>query len=258
MISHMKRMTISLIATAAIVVVGTFVIWTLFTAPRPEGPAVEPPTTEPPPTTQPETPPLAFDAALNLYLAAPARLPAGAGRVELKLTEAAFVRADGTEAVFFDGSRKVVLQDGVVEKAMSEKIPVGHWSRLKLTFSPAADLSYADGRPDAAALVERREAILAFDAEVTASRTLALFVRAPLEARAGAAEGLVTLDFSAQPASAESYVFGAYLLDARGRGDIWNIADPSLAAAVQADLGFDITRQLSGSSGFVPAPSPAP
>lgn len=246
----MKRMTISLIATAAIVLVGTFVIWMLFTAPRPSAPV--PPATGPA-TNAPETAPQAFDAALNLYMTAPARMPDGAGRLELKLIEASLADAGGKETVFFQGSRKVVLQEGAIQKVLSEKIPVGRWSRLKLTFSAAADLSYADGRADAAALVERRETVLSLDADVAASHTLALFARAPLEARAGTADGVVTMDFSSQPTKAESYVFGSFFLDERGRGSVWNVPDPSLAAAVKADLGFDITRQLTGSSGFVPS-----
>lgn len=247
-------MAISLLVTAVILTMGAFAIWMLVAALRP-GPSV-PPAATPPPTIEPVTPPESdFNGALNLYMTAPDRLPAGADRVELSLVKAALARADGAEIAFFEGSRRVVLQQGVTEKVLSERIPNGHWARLKLTFSPAADLAYADGRPSSSALVQRREAVLSFDADVPASRTLALFARAPLEASAGAADGVVTLSLATAPQPAERYVFGAFLLDARDRGDVWSIASPSLAAAVKEDLGFDITRQQAGSAGFVPAQS---
>lgn len=245
-------MTISLLVTVAILVAGTAAIWMLFTSRRPQ-PA--PPATTPPVTEAEPEPAKAFDAALNLYLTAPAAMPAGAGRVEMTLVKASLLDADGKETTFFEGSQRVVLQEGAIEKVLSERIPAGRWTRLKLTFSPAADLSFADGRPDAGALAERREAVLAFDAEVAASRTLALFARAPLEAASGEAGGVITLNFSPEPAAAELYVFGSFFLDPRGRGGLWNVASPSLAAVVKEDLGFDITRQLPGSSGFVPAPT---
>lgn len=244
----MKRMTTSLLVTAAILAIGGALIWLLIATLRTQ-PAVAP--VAPPTTT--EEPEVTFDGALNLYLAAPERLPAEAGRVELTLVRAALLRADGTEVAFFDGSRRVMLQEGVTEKVLSERMPNGRWTRLKLTFSPAADLAFADGRPAAAAIVERHEAVLSFDAEVPVSRTLALFARVPLEAGSGAAGAAVTIALSPEPRTAESFVLGGFHLDPRDRGDLWNIASPSLAAAVKEDLGFDITRQLTGSSGFVPA-----
>jgi hypothetical protein len=248
----MKRMTISLTATAAILVIGAALIWLLLASLRKPSapPAVTPPETGS--ATEPEPEP-ELHGALNLYLTAPAQLPAGAGRIELSLVKAALVRADGKESTFFEGSRHLVLQQGVTEKLLSEVIPNGHWNRLKLTFSPAADIAYGDGRPAAAAVLERREAVLSFDADVPTSRTLALFAVVPLEAASGEAGGAATIDLSSVPQPAERYVFGAYLLDPRDRGDIWNIPNPSLATVVKEDLGFDITRQQTGSSGFVPA-----
>lgn len=243
-------MTMSLIATAAIVAIGAAAIWFLIVR-RPAPAPVQPPATGEPEPAREET--FEYHGALNLYLTAPERLPAGAGRVELSLIKASLVRADGKEVAFFEGSRRVVLQEGVTEKVMSELIPNGRWSRLKLTFSPVADLAYADGRPASSALLERREASLSFDADVPTSRTLALFARAPLEAESGLAGGVATVNLTQEPQQAERYVFGAFLLDPRDRGDIWNIASPSLAAVVKEDLGFDITRQGTGSSGFVPA-----
>jgi len=242
-------MTMSLIATAAIVAIGAAVIWFLIVRRPAPAPVAPPVTAEPAPAeAEPE-----FHGALNLYLTAPERLPAGAGRVELTLIKASLARADGKDIAFFEGSRRVVLQEGVTEKVLSELIPNGRWNRLKLTFSPVADLAYADGRPAGSALLERREAALSFDADVPISRTLALFARAPLEAESGMAGGVVTIDLSQEPQQAERYVFGAFLLDPRDRGDIWSIASPSLAAVVKEDLGFDITRQETGSSGFVQA-----
>lgn len=247
----MKRMTMSLIATVAILVVGVFALWLLVSALRGRTPA---PIVTPPVPSEPGQAPIgAFDGALNLYVTAPERLPVGAGRVELALVKAVLVRADGLEAPFFEGSRRIMLQQGVTEKALSERIPNGRWTRLKLTFSPAADLAFADGRPSASAVVERREAVLSFDAEVPASRTLALFTPLPLEAESGTADSAVTLAFSPDPRPAERYVFGAFHLDPRDRGDLWSIESPTLARAVKEDLGLDITRQQTGSTGFVPA-----
>ncbi len=241
-------MTISLIGTAAILAIGALVIW-FMVATRP-APVPAPP----PPVEEPEAPePEEQHGALNLYLAAPERLPAGAARVELTLIEASLARTDGTERIFFQGSRRLVLQQGTVEKLLSERIPNGRWSRLKLTFSPVADLSYAGGRPSAAALLERREASFSFDAEVPVSRTLALFARTPLETESGTAGATPSLNLLPDPVPAERHVFGAFLLNPRDRGDIWTIAAPTLAAVVKEDLGFDITRQETGSTGFVPA-----
>ncbi|HTK60383.1 MAG TPA: hypothetical protein VL283_04260 [Candidatus Baltobacteraceae bacterium] len=248
----MKRMTVSLLVTAAVLVIGSVLIWLMFASLRRQ-PAGPPPATTTPETGSATEPEAEFHGALNLYLAAPDQLPAGAGRVELTLVKAALVRADGKETAFFEGSRRVVLQQGVTEKALSEMIPNGRWSRLKLTFSPAADISFSDGRPTASALLDRHEAILSFDADVPVSRTLALFARLPLDAASGQAAGVTTIGLSPEPRPAERYVFGAFLYDPRDHGDLWNIPSPSLAAIVKEDLGFDITRAQTGSSGFVPA-----
>ncbi len=251
----MRRTTISIIATAAILAIGALVIWLLVVRRPAPAPVTEPPVAEPePPAEEAE-----FHGALNLYLTAPARLPAGAARVELTLVKASLVGDGGKEVAFFEGARRLMLQEGVTEKLLSERVPNGRWNRLKLSFSPVADLAYADGRPAASAVLERRDAALSFDAEVPVSRTLALFARTPLEAEAGSAGGVPTLNLVPDPQPAERYVFGAFLLDPRDRGDVWNIAAPSLAAVVKEDLGFDITRQETGSTGFVPAESePAP
>src|SRR5436190_19306401 len=99
----MKRMTTSLIATAVILVIGTFALWTLFTAPRPEPSA--PPVTGPA-TSGPETAPAAFGAALNLYMSEPDRLPSEAGRFLHKLIRASRDSGDGTESYIYGGSRK--------------------------------------------------------------------------------------------------------------------------------------------------------
>lgn len=245
-------MTISLIATGVILAIGAMALWFLFASlrARPAAPTQETPEAAAP-APEPE-----WHGALNLYLAAPERLPGGAARVELSLIEASLMGADGNAKKIFEGSRRLTLQQGVTEKILSELIPNGRWTRLKLTFSPVADLAYADGRPAAGGLLERREALLSFDADVPASRTLALFARAPLEPEAGEAAGATTLNLAAEPRPAERYVLGGFLIDPRGRGDVWSIETPSLAAVVKADLGLDITRRETGSSGFVPADEP--
>jgi len=242
-------MTISLIATAAIVVIGALVIW-LFVVPTPRPvPEAPAPTTEEP-AKEPDLP---LDGALNLYMTAPETLPAGAARVEMTLIKATLVSGDGKEAAIFEGSQRLTLQHGVTEKLLSDRIPNTRWTKLKLLFSPTADLAYTDGRPNDTALVERREAVLAFDADVPVSRTLALFAHAPLLADSGRAGNVTTLNVAAEPVSAEQYVFGAFLLDPRGRGGLRSVPSPSLASVVKADTGFDITRALSGSQGFTPA-----
>lgn len=248
-------MTISLIATTAIIAVGGALLWLFVVAPlrSPEAPVTKP---APAPGPEGEEPARPMHGALNLYLAAPERLPAGAARIELTLNEAEL--ADGeTRAVIFQGAQRVMLQRGVVEKVLSERVPNGRWTRLRLTFSPAAEAAYLDGRTSGA-LLQRRQAELAFDAELPVSRTLALFAAVPLEPEAFLASEALTLNVSTAPREAERFVLGGFLLDPRGRGDIWTIGTPTLAAVVKEDIGLDITRNGTGSSGFVPADAPAP
>jgi hypothetical protein len=242
-------MTISLIASAAILALGALAIALLLARRAPEAPVPAPPIEEPAP---PETEDV-MHGALNLYLTAPERLPSGAARAELTLVKAALARGDGTERTFFEGARRLMLQEGVTEKILSERVPNGRWTRLKLTFSPVADLAYADGRPAAAAILERREATLSFEAEIPVSRTLALFARTPLESDSGDAAGTPVLNLVPDPRPAERYVFGGFLLDPRDRGEIIVVPSPTLASVVKEDLGFDIGRQETGSTGFVPA-----
>lgn len=248
-------MTISLIATAIIVALGALVIWLMVARRGALPPAAPGPAPGPAPAE--EEP---MHGALNLYLTAPALLPAGAARVELTLVKAALGRGDGTERTFFEGSRRLMLQDGTTEKLLSDVIPNGRWTRLKLTFSPVAELAYADGRPATPAVLGRREAALSFDAEVPISRTLALFARLPIGEASGALEGATTLELPGEPVAAERYVLGGFLPDPRDRGEILVVAAPTLASVVREDLGLDITRALEGSTGFVPAataPEPA-
>ena len=104
-----------------------------------------------------------------------------------------------------------------------------------------------------AALLQRREALLAFDAELPVSRTLALFAEAPLEPDAFLASETLTLNVAAAAREAELYVLGGFHLDPRGRGDVYVLDDADLAAVVKEDIGLDITRKGTGSSGFIPA-----
>lgn len=246
----MKRMTISLLTTALILALGAAAIWLLVARLRAPAPTLPPTDGPKAPEERPEPEP--FHGALNLYLASPEALPGGAARVELTLTEASVAGADGKEHAFFKGSRRVMLQPGSVGKALSDEIPNGRWTRLKLTFSPAADLSYAD-RPAAPALLERREALFSFSAEVPVSRTLALLATAPLEPEAGDAGGTATLGLTPQAAAADSFVLGGFMLSPRDRGKIWMLPGATLAAVVKKDLGLDIARKQPGSAGFLPA-----
>lgn len=244
----MKRSTLSTLASVAILVAGGLAIWFLIVAPRLKIAPEPVPTARPPKTEAPH-------GALNLYLAAPASLSAGVARVELTLMKATLVDDLGVESPVFQGAQRVMLQSGVVEKVLSEKVQIGDWSRLKLEFSPAAELSMADGTVTAA-LVERRQAILSFQADLTASRTLALFAAVPLEPALNKAGKTWTAEILPEPKPAERYVFGSYMLDQRGRGNIWTLSRLTLADIIKADLGLDISSFLPGSKGFNPADRP--
>ena len=242
----MKRSTASLVAAAAILIAGGVAIWLFIVAPRLKPPAV--PAPAPVPAVEP---PKAVErhGALNLYLAAPETLPTGATRVELTLAKAAIVDEAGIESPVFEGAQRVVLQPGVAEKVLSELIPNGKMRRLKLEFSPAAELSMADGST-IAAVVERREAVLSFEAEVPVSHSLALFARLPLEPGLKKTGAAWAAEITPDPLAAEAYVFGSFLLDPRGMGDLWTVPRLTLSDVIKADLGLDIKTTLPGSQGF--------
>lgn len=244
----MKRALISIVVTVIILIGGGLLIWRFIIAPRLAIPVVSTsPTSSATGTKEAER-----HAALTLYLAAPSALPNGAVRAELSLTKATISGPDRQDVPVFDGRQSVMLQAGSVEEALSELVPEGHWNRLTLSFSPAAQLAYADGRLEAT-LLERRETVLSFDARLPQSGTLALFARVPIETDAPDVGGARTANLAADPQATEWFIFGGFMLDPRGRGDLWNVAEPSLSGVIKADLGFDITAKTSGSSGFVPA-----
>jgi len=245
----MKRSTLSLLLTGIILLVGVGLIWVLVVAPRLR-PVAYIPTPTPVPNPVPTPAPEERHDALNLYLAAPDPLPAGAERLELTMIKATLVGTDGADVPVFAGVQTVMLQPGVIEKVLSELIPSGRWRRLKLEFSPSAVASMQDGTVTAV-LLEKRTAALAFDAELPISKTLAIFARLPVASAFAAAGKTATLDLPTDPATAETYVFGSFMLDKRGTGDLWNVPSPSIAGAVKADLGFDISVTLKGSGGFV-------
>jgi len=245
----MRRSTISLLASAAILAVGSFLVWAFIVAPRLK------PAPVPAPAPAAPTPLKAEEerhGALNLYLAAPENLPSGVTRAELTLIKATLADADGAESPVFSGVQRVMLQSGSAEKALSELVANGSWSRLKLEFSPAAELSMADGST-VAAVLEQRQAVLSFQADLPVSRTLALFARVPLETGLKKAGDTWTADLSPDPQAAERYVFGSFMLDPRGKNGVWTLPHLSLADVVKADLGLDITAVLPGSKGFNPA-----
>ena len=244
----MKRSTLSLLLTAAILLVGGLSIWFLILAPRLRPAPAPTPVAPTPVAPQVE----ARHDALNLYLAAPGELPPDAARVELTLVKATLSGSGRADAVVFEGVRKVVLQPEVVEKALSELAPSGAWDHLTLEFSPAAEIAMKDGRLEGA-LLEQPRATLTFEADLPISRSLALFARLPLSPTLRTAGTGQTAGLLADPQKAESYVFGAYLLDERGRGDVWTVKSLTLADAVMADLGLDIRPAMKGSQGFNPA-----
>lgn len=252
----MKRKQLALLLTLAILVLAAL-LWFLLIAPRYGLPPFEKPAPTAPATSTPETVEKERHGALNLYLAPPPAIADGAARAELTLLKATVIGPDGASAVFFTGAQRVMLQPGSVQKVLSERIPDGRWTRLTLEFSPAAELAYANGGVKAA-LLGRKQATFSFDAQVGVSRSLAVFGVVPLEASVVAAEKALIANVSVEPRPAQTFVFGGFLLEPRGRGDVFNISNPTLASVIQEDLGFDITVVLPGSSGFQPATGATP
>ncbi|MFA5853577.1 MAG: hypothetical protein WC866_00665 [Patescibacteria group bacterium] len=252
----MKRSTFSLLLTIALLA-ACAVLWLLFIAPRFGLPPYGKKTPVTPVISTPETPEKARNSALNLYLAPPSALPDNASRAELTLVKATVVDASGASTEFFSGVQRVMLQPGSVQKVLSERIPDGRWTRLTLEFSPAAELAYADGNVKAA-LMGKKIISFTFDATVGISRSLAVFGIVPLEREVIVAEKALVANLNADPIPGQTYVFGGFLLEPRGRGDIFNITNPTLISVVKEDLGFDLTIVKTGSSGFQPATQPAP
>lgn len=242
----MKRSTLSLALSAAILLIGGSLLWFLLIAPRPaHQPTVQAPPPAPPPAAE-------WHGALNLYLGSPDKLPSGVSRAELTLIKATLMDDKGVETQVFDGVQRVMLQDGFAEKVMSELVPNGPFAGLKLEFSPAAELSMTDGSV-IAAVMERRETTLAFKADVPVSRSLALFARLPLEPTLKKTGDVWTANIAQAPAAADSYVFGSFMLDKRGNSQLWTLSRMTLADVIMADLGLDITKAMPGSAGFNPA-----
>jgi hypothetical protein len=252
----MKRSTFSILLTIALLA-ACAVLWLLFIAPRFGLPPYEKKTPVTPVASTPEAPEKARNSALNLYLAPPSALPDNASRAELTLVKATVVDASGASTEFFSGAQRVMLQPSSVQKVLSERIPDGRWTRLTLEFSPVAELAYADGNVKAA-LMGKKIVSFTFDAAVGISRSLAVFGMVPLEREVVAAEKALVANLNADPTPGQTYVFGGFLLEPRGRGDIFNITNPTLNSVVKEDLGFDLTIVKTGSSGFQPATQPAP
>ncbi len=256
----MKRSTFSIVLAAAILAIGAFALWFFLIAPR-LGVAPLPWMRRPVTGSATETPATAEKArnsVLNLYLASSPNLPDGAIRAELTLTKATLTSADGKSSVVFEGAQRVMMQSGIVEKVLSEKILDARWTRLTLEFSPAAELAYANGNVKAA-LLEKKTAVFTFDATVGVSRSLALYAIVPLERNVTAADKAIIARVDAAARPADTYVFGGFLFDPRGRGDLFTLNQPSLFAVIKEDLGFDLSVVKPGSKGFTPAAaSPTP
>ncbi len=250
----MKRSTFSLLMAGVILLGGGMLLWFLLVAPRLQPAPAASPVSQPWPAPATEE----RHAVLNAYLTAPEALPEGVARMELTLAKAT-VSGDGrTDVPVFEGARRIEIQPGTVEKALSETIPTGRWNRLTLTFSPAADISMSDGTA-ATALLERKTAVFSFNTDLPTSRSLALLGRLPLERALGRAGAAVTANLLPDAQKTESYVFGSSMLDPRGVTGLWTLPKVTLSAVIKAELGFDITVKLPGSQGFSPAeqePSP--
>lgn len=246
----MKRSTLSLLLTIIILVIGGGALWLLLIAPRlglfPYIPKKLPVISA---TSTPET---ANNSALNLYVAAPPGLPNGAQRAELTLVKATVTDADGRSAVFFQGVQRTMLQAGFAQEALSERIPAGRWTKLSLDFSPAAELAYADGTVKAVLLGKKR-AEFGFDAKVGVSQSLAVLAIMPFESAVVGADKALIANLAATPRTAETYVFGGFMLEPRDRGEILAIDQPKLVSVIKKDFGFDISVVKPGSSGFQPA-----
>lgn len=247
----MKRSTFSILLAAGLLVLCA-ALWLLFIAPRYGLPPYGKKTSFSPATTTPIATEKARNSALNLYLAPPPALPDGAIRVELTVVKAQVEDASGAMTVFFEGVQRVMLQPNSVQKVLSERIPDGRWTRLSLEFSPAAELAYEDGTVKAA-LMGKKKAEFTFNETVGVSRSLAVFGVLPIEPDVITAEKALVANVSADPRPGQTYVFGGFLLEPRGRGDIFNISNPTLTGVIKEDLGFDLTIVKTGSSGFQPA-----
>ncbi len=249
----MKRSTFSLLLALAVLAICAFA-WLLFLAPHFGLPPYAKTIVTEPPASRPESLEKARNSALNLYLAPPETLPGDATRAELTLVKAEIADDAGASVAFFNGAQRVMLQPGAVQKVLSERIPDGRWTRLTLEFSGASELAYANGdvKP---ALLERKTAAFVFDETVGISRSLAVFGRLPIEPDVAVAEKTLVANIGADSRPSQTYVFGGFFLEPRGRGDVFNIDNPTLNSVIVEDLGFDLTIVKTGSQGFTPAGS---
>jgi hypothetical protein len=243
-----SRAVALLVAFALLVASGLAAFFLL----RRPAPAPVPPA--PPPASAPAKGPADWHGVLNLYLTPLGALPAGTTRVELTLTEAELLDEAGNAVNVVRSARRLMLQPGTVEKLLNDRVPNGAWASVRLTFSPAGQVSGIDGT-SLPVLVERRTVTIPLGADIPVSRTLAAFARLQLEPEVKRAAGVPTIGLAPLVPKADVFLLGGFFATPRGPGQIYVIAEPTLAAAVMKDLKLDITAKAESTTGvqFVPA-----
>jgi len=206
-----------------------------------------------PPVTAPPVPPSGGEeernGALNLYFHAPLRL-AGIARIEMTVTGIDAVGGDGTRYTVFEGTRRLTVQQDVVQKIASEPVMDGRLDRIVLTFAPTARITSADGTTQIVAL-PRREFAIPVEEDIPQGRTMNVLVPLPKSTAFGEQDGVLTLRF---PASTEAThaLLGGYLPDPRSVGKVFSIPEATLRDVLLADVGLDIAPREGprGSTGF--------
>lgn len=199
-------------------------------------------------------------AALNLYFHAPLAL-SGITRIELTLTGIEVGGDEGERYTVFEGSRRITIQEDIVQKIASERISPGRLDNLVLSFGPTARILSQD-RSSQTVFLPRRKLSVDVRKDIPTSRTLDVLIALPKNAAFGEKNGLLALEL---PPSAESEqaLLGGFHLDERSVGEFFTLPDATIRDAIYADIGLDITPRegARGSRGFGAAdenqPNPA-
>lgn len=250
----MKRTTLYLIGTGAalLILIGGLYFFII----RPRLAKIE---IKPPSVTEPEKPTLPDErhAILNLYFHAPLRL-AGISRMELTLTGIEGIGEGGESYTIFEGSRRVTVQEGIVQKVASERIFQGSLERFILTFGPTSKI-YSEDRTTQTVFLPKRELAVEVNEEIPLSRTLNSLITLPKNTAFGEKNGVLTLEL---PASTDSdhALLGSIFQNERSIGEIYSIPNATIRDAIFADIGLDIAPREGprGSQGFGAPDASAP
>jgi len=241
----MKRSTIALIAAGSTLLILIAGLYFFVIRPRlalieiePTGTVTEVPAAE-----------KGRNAVLNLFFHAPLPL-SGIARMELTLTAIDAVDDDGETTSVFDGSRRITVQQDIVQKISSARMFNGHVDHLILTFGPTASVLSSDGSIQTAFLPDRTLAVF-IDKDIPAGRSLDALIALPAHTAFGEDGGVITLELPAST-EAETYILGGIFLDERSVGEVYRIPGATLHDAILADIGLDIAprEDLKGSTGF--------